>query len=605
MADGNPNLFYDAPLGAFPSHAGTIFRVFAPNALSLRILHGKTPELGRTLEADEVDDGLWEVGCEENLDHHFYAISVEPKFCHDLPANSFFRILDPYALACFDGQGTAIALDRASLPQISIPHTPPPMADCVILEGHLRDLLGLSQNRSCRPSYPAFNRWLRARDNYPLCLGINVLELQPLQEFDSIADVDYHWGYMPVNFFSPTRVYATDKRNGSQVWEFFDLVRECHGHGLSLVLDVVYNHVGNPNALLMLGGNYFFRLQKDGTFSNCSGCGNDLRTEAPMCRRLILDSLIYLLQTFDIDGFRFDLAELIDEATLRAIELTLREKKPNCLIIAEPWSFRGHGALALKETSWSYWNDDFRESVRHYVLGNSNREALQYFQAGCTSHLTRMPSQSINYTASHDDRTWIDQISSNGLFPLPEDLRRTRLMLAILFTCLGVPMLAQGQDFLHSKGGLGNTYRDAAVNLLDPERLEQFSAMHRYATNWIRLRRSPRGAPLRHRLPPEVDFFSHYPGDGSPSSLGTLYNANQRQGNVRLLFLINPDPGPTFFFLHNISNLEQFRLIADAIQFYGPETVRPLAIDHPLGPLACELWYDGPEDLPCQPLSPA
>ncbi|MDR3117027.1 MAG: hypothetical protein LBT98_00405 [Puniceicoccales bacterium] len=597
MADND--LFYGAPLGSFPSHGGTVFRVFAPNALSLRILWGKTPKLGQSLEARERDRGLWEAASGENLDHHFYSIAVEPRRSCGIPPEHFQRILDPYAIACYDGQGIAIVLDRATLPRIDVPHTPPPLADCVLLEGHLRDLLGLAADPGQRPGYAAFCRWLREPDNYLRRLGANVLELQPLQEFDSVDDGDYHWGYMPVNYFSPTRAYAGDKRSASQIWEFFDLVRACHGRGLSLVLDVVYNHVGSPNALRMLGGDYFFRLREDGSLSNCSGCGNDLRTEAPMARRLILDSLEHLLLVYDVDGFRIDLAELIDGKTLHAIELALREKKPNCLLIAEPWSFRGHGALALKETSWSYWNDDFRESIRRYVQGASSREALQYFQAGCTSHLTRLPWQSINYTASHDDRTWIDQISQNGLFPSADDLCRSRLMLAILFTCLGVPMLAQGQDFLHSKGGIGNTYDNAAANLLHPERLEQFFPLHRYVAHWIRLRRSACGAPLRHRLAPDPDFLRHFPGTGSPSALATLYNAQRGHGDGQLLFLVNPELVPISFPLSGLLHPEQFNPIADAWQFYGHGTGRSLFPGHVLGPLSCELWHRNLRVFPC------
>jgi pullulanase/glycogen debranching enzyme len=503
--------------------------------------------------------------------------------------------LDPYALAALSARGPGIAVDRSRLPQPTKRHVPIPIENLVILEGHLWDLLGLYPEKYDCPTYEIFRRWLSDPQSYLRQLGINALELQPLQEFDSREDTEYHWGYMPVNYFAPTRTYATDKAKGSQIFDFAAVVQACHDGGIQFISDVVYNHVGESNHLRMLGGDYFFRTNANGTLTNFSGCGNDLRTEAPMARRLILDSLKYWMQTYDVDGFRFDLAELIDSETLKCIETELRAVKNDIYLIAEPWSFRGHSALQLKPTTWSYWNDDFRNSIRNYVLDTGNRDALRYFLGGCTSHLTRVPTQSINYTASHDDRVWIDGITEtymqDGRYPRPNDLQRTRLMFAILFMSFGVPMVNEGQDFLRSKGGTSNTYKDGPKNRLSLDRLEQFQWLHAYVSQWIRFRLSPAGALLRQSKKPEEGFFQFFQTDDSESALGVLYNAGLTRGPQQLVFFINPDLHTVHFPLSNISP-DAFRLIADGYQFYEKNSLQRLSNPHPLGPLSCQLWIN-------------
>ncbi|MDR2664423.1 MAG: hypothetical protein LBB14_02765 [Puniceicoccales bacterium] len=592
MAHGE--LYYDVPLGAFPGEGGTLFRIFAPNAFQLSIRFGSGPGgPDGTLSAREIAEGLWEAATDRDLRNFSYAIAIEPKNRFAFSASDFAQILDPYGLACRGAGGPAIAVDRNALPRAEVAHGPAPLGDLVLLEGHLRDLLGLSSSGG-RATYGAFSRWLEEKNNYLLSLGINALELQPLQEMEGTDGDSYRWGYMPTNYFSPTWIYASNRADGSQIGEFAELIRSCHRRSLAFVLDVVYNHVGNPNALRLLGGDYYFRTCADGSLSNCSGCGNDLRTEAPMARRLILDSLEHLISTYGVDGFRFDLAELIDGETRRAIEERVRRIRPDAILIAEPWSFRGHCAYDMRESSWSCWNDDFRDSIRRYVLGQSGRDALHYFAAGCTGHLTRIALQSVNYTASHDDFCWIDGITENarrdGTEPTERDIRRSRLMFAILFTCLGVPMVAEGQDFLHSKGGQCNTYEDGERNLLRPERLVQFRDLHRQVAGWIRFRISEAGRPLRLPMAPPEGFFRYFPARDSSSATAILYNADGAGEGGRLLFLINPEEREVFFDLSGLPERGIFRLVTDGEHFVDADGAERIGDGRRLGPIGCELW---------------
>ena len=85
--------------------------------------------------------------------------------------------------------------------------------------------------------------------------------------------------------------------------------------------------------------------------TNHSGCGNDLRCESEPVKKLIIDSLVYWIEVFDVDGFRFDLGELLGLELLTEIENELKKIKPGILLFAEPWSFRGRLPAEMNETS--------------------------------------------------------------------------------------------------------------------------------------------------------------------------------------------------------------------------------------------------------------
>ena len=142
-----------------------------------------------------------------------------------------------------------------------------------------------------------------------------------------------------------------------------------HGRGMAVILDVVYNHVGEPAHLMEIDKLYYFEQDAEGNLANWSGCGNDLRAGAAMSKRLIIDSCAHMIEAYGVDGFRFDLAELLGVDVLKDVEKALKRVKPNVILIAEPWSFRGHIAGALRDTGFASWNDGFRNFVRDYVHG--------------------------------------------------------------------------------------------------------------------------------------------------------------------------------------------------------------------------------------------
>jgi pullulanase len=593
----------DRPLGASVREDTTVFRLFAPRASVVRVFifrHLDSPE-PKVERLSRLDHGVWEARYPANLHGWYYY------YCLDSLHRDAFghfdgkvRILDPYAVATVGPGGPGIIWDRERLKRDESPFQPPAWHDLVVLEAHIRDLLRYAPiplEDEERLGFTGLQKWVEAEGSYLHSLGINAVELQPVQQFGGYdARHGYHWGYMPVNFFAPESSYALVPELGSQVEEFQALVAAFHRQGIAVIMDVVYNHIGDPNPLLFIDKHYYFQLDESGNLTNWSGCGNDLRCDTPMGRRLIIDSLIHFIETYDIDGFRFDLAELIGVEVLKEIEAALKRVKPAIILIAEPWSFRGHIALALKSTGFASWNDGYREFLRDYVMGQGNQAGLRYFVAGSLDYLSAWPAQSVNYVESHDDLCWIDKITENphhrGDHPTANDRRRTHLMLAVLMCSLGIPMLSEGQDTLRTKRGMHNSYCAPEENAIDYHRLLVFSGSHEYFRRWIRFRLSEEGKLFRLESPPSHGYLRYF-GAARGSAMAVLFNADYSKGVHRLLLAINPHHETVHLTLEDIDPA-RWRQLADHERFdaRGLTSARFPCVGGrlELPALSCALW---------------
>ncbi|MFP4166137.1 MAG: alpha-amylase family glycosyl hydrolase [Opitutales bacterium] len=542
----------ELPLGALVEKERTVFRLFAPRAECVRVSYGRKPDgSDATMLTMKCVDGVtWEGVAPENLDGWFYSFRVEDGVWEGTSHfDKAFPVLDPYAKACMGCRGPGIIVAPERFEKVAEPFTAPAWHDLVILEGHVRDLVAhapVKLSEAERRGFAGLRKWIREESSYLREIGVNALELQPVQEFDNQSVEEYHWGYMPVNYFSPESSYALEPEKASQIEEFRDLVAECHAAGLAVIIDVVYNHVGEPNHLLFIDKYYYFHLDEANDLLNWSGCGNDLRCEAPMVRRLIVESLKHLVEAYDVDGFRFDLAELIGAEVLAEVEKELKAVKPSIILIAEPWSFRGDIREQLKPTGFASWNDGFRDFIAQYVRGAGARETIRYFLSGSPA-IARFAAQTINYTESHDDHCWLDRITEcaghDGIAPTPLDRRRTHLMAAVLFCSLGVPMLAEGQDFLRSKRGVSNTYQRGDLNALDENRRLAFSGTHEYFRGWIRFRLSEAGGALRYDGALTENYLQFF-FEEDTSAVLVIFNADNSRAAPPLLFGINPHDTP-------------------------------------------------------------
>lgn len=594
----------DLPLGAVVRDGHTVFRLFAPRARAVTLLLSEKTDaeptpypLARRTDADGAA-GVWETTLDHNLHGWFYWYTVDGVRTGPGLFDPTARVLDPYALATVGREGPGIVIDRQWLGRGDHQFTTPAWQDLVIAEAHVRDLAANAPVKATpeeRRGFTGLRKWVESPEFHLHRLGINCVELQPVQEFDNRTTEEYHWGYMTNSYFAPESSYALEPEKASGLRELQALVKAFHRRGMAVVLDVVYNHVGEPAHLMLVDRTYYFEQDADGKLANWSGCGNDLRARSAMARRLIIDSCLHLIEAYGVDGFRFDLAELLGVDVLRDIEAALKRVKPDVILIAEPWSFRGHIAGALRDTGWTSWNDGYRNFMRDFVRGGGSAATFEYYLKGSPWYWAKWPAQTVNYTESHDDRTWIDLITENpgfnGQVPTANDRRRTHLMAAILFASVGIPMIAAGQDFLRSKQGVNNTYQRGDLNALDYRQLYRHLGTHTYFAEWIAFRRSDVGKLLRLWARPSEGYFQAF---SAPNSTATavLYNADRSHGPQQLLFAVNPTVNDATISLGAVVPGEvRWRQLADQERFFSGHGVRqPVEAELFMPALSCGLW---------------
>ena len=197
-----------------------------------------------------------------------------------------------------------------------------PTEDLIIYELHVR---GFTQHSSSKVEHPGTFAGLLEKLPHLLELGVNVVELMPIFEFDEMQDyreIDgeklyNYWGYNSVSFFAPNTSYTSSKEYNREGNELKNLIQIFNQHGIEVYLDVVFNHTAEGNehgpffSFKGFDNNIYYLLTPDGHYYNFSGCGNSLNCNHPIVRQMILDCLRYWVNTYRINGFRFDLASIL------------------------------------------------------------------------------------------------------------------------------------------------------------------------------------------------------------------------------------------------------------------------------------------------------
>ena len=493
---GDP-FYSDQPLGALYSPESTTFRVFAPTATSVR-LNLYTAPLGgtaRRIELERNQDGTWEVTLSGDLERHYYTYSAsgsDPGFHPER------EVADPYSrcvTAC-DGrtlifQDQTPVADRPGFPQ----------QDAVIYEMHLRDFtidpdsgvqrrgkyLGLTEVGTTLSGHAEIKTGLDHLSE----LGINTVQIMPFSEFASDENNDgYGWGYDPALYQTPDGWYASERLDESRVREARQMVDALHKRGIRVVMDLVLNHTDDglrqrAGAFETLVPGYYYRRRPDGRYFDGAACGNEIRSEAPMVRRFLKDTVKLWVTEYKVDGFRFDLMGLMDRQT--ALELTqeLRQMDPDLLIYGEPWAagetpIEVLGKGSQKSRGFSVFNDNFRDALKGsvfqprdqgFIQNGRGEQSIRKGIAGSIDDFTDSPLETLNYVECHDNHTLWDrlQLSTADDPSIAEEDRRAmdRLAAAILFTSQGIPFLQSGQEMLRTKHGDDNSYnKPDAVNMI-------------------------------------------------------------------------------------------------------------------------------------------
>ncbi|MGI8430785.1 MAG: type I pullulanase, partial [Chthoniobacterales bacterium] len=508
------DLFYDADakLGASCTEDATTFRIFAPTAkaVSLALYDNATGEKGRHVEPlARESKGLWSTTVKGDLRGKFYTYLLEGP-----GLNPEHEILDPYATnsvaSSTRGRLTPLPAPAAGGPKVESP------TDLVIYEMHVRDFtidpnsgvqprglyLGWTESGTHLPSDPA----LKTALDHLSELGVTHVQLMPVQDFENDESRrDYNWGYITSDFFSPEGLFATQPNDDSRVREFKALVEALHARGIGVIMDVVFNHTSGKAPFFAIAPDYYYRHLPDGSLAAGSGVGNEFRSEAPMVRKLIIDSLKYWVTEYGIDGFRFDLMALIDQETMHEADRALREINPDIVLFGEPWT-GGDSPLVEKTDKDAMrqmepigaFNDDFRNALKGSPDGNDPGWIENGAHADALKDALRVtawfasPAQSINYMTCHDNLVLWDKLKA----AMPEASEPTleataKLGYLALLTAQGVPFFQGGEEFARSKGGNNNSYDSPdAVNQVDWSLKKKHLAMFRYVRDLIALRKA-------------------------------------------------------------------------------------------------------------------
>ena len=575
--------YSDKKLGSFIENGNTYFRLFTPNAVKVVLVTFNSVDdfhgIEHPMKPD--DNAVWEIVLNGEHPGMFYGFKVY---------HSHEELNDDKPL-CLDPYSKAVATYNTYMnPRKSVVYNAEynweddefirqDWRDLIIYEMHIRDI---TKHSSSGASFPGQYKGLTEKGipggiDYIKSLGVNTVELLPSQEFGNI-EIPYnksmagrvntwnpyernHWGYMTASYFAPEAYYTQqwDKlewntwmgENAAQVNEFKNMIKSFHKEGIAVIMDVVFNHISEYELgnLKQIDKEYYFRLDERGNFISESYCGNDLKTERPMVRRLIIDSIIYWMKEYHIDGFRFDLARLIDWQTVEDIIHEAKKINPDVVFIGEPWG-GGYDPQGFSIRGWAAWNDQIRNGIKgenpyngHGWIfgrwfGNNNIGRIRSYVNGTLAHdqhgLFHSKEHSVNYLESHDGYTLgdfirigtgeltQDQIIDNvekhvKLSPL--QLRLHKLAALFLFTSQGITMIQSGQEFARSKiiskdtdarenhkGILDhNSYnKDNETNYINYDHVEINKQLWFYYTGLIKLRNTY--SAFRHAAYENINF---------------------------------------------------------------------------------------------------
>ena len=488
-------------LGATWGPEKTQFRLWAPTADSVQICLYKTgdaeaDDLLETLDMTLDVQGTWVASKDSDLNGVYYTYLVDRD-------NKKVEVCDPYARTTGVNGNRAMVLDLTSTnPQgwdaDKDPNFDKEITDAVIYELHVRDLsmnensgiknkgkfLGLAETGTKNPD------GISTGLDHIKSLGVTHIHLLPVYDYgftdESLPLPQYNWGYDPVNFNAPEGSYATDATKGEvRVAEMKQMVKTLHDNGLSVVMDVVYNHVydGENFCFNQIVPGYFSRINSDGVWSSGSICGNDTASERNMVHKYIVDSVCYWADEYHIDGFRFDLVGLIDVDTINTITTEVKKKHPNVIFYGEGWDMPTELTkpceLTIQPNSpkvpdFSFFNDTIRDLLR----GNIQKDTAPGYIAGAPTAKEILnacfmgmpawaanPYQCINYVSCHDNHTLFDRIALTAPEASYADrIRMNRLGAAFSMLSQGVPFFHAGEEMLRTKpdgkGGFDeNSYR--------------------------------------------------------------------------------------------------------------------------------------------------
>ncbi len=443
-------------LGAMPHHQGCSFRIWAPHAKAIYVAGTFNHWAEHKCPMAQEGEGYWSVDVPEAK------IGDEYRYTLVNGEQTLSRI-DPWAREVTNSSGNAVIHDAAFDWGNDAAFAIPSLNELVIYELHIGTF--------ARETQDAPGTFASAIQKLPYLktLGINAIELLPIAEFAG----GISWGYNPAHPFAVESDYGGPK-------SFKELVKAAHAHGIAVIVDVVYNHLGPSDLDLW---------QFDGWHENNQGgifFYNDHRAKTPWgdtrpdysraeVRQYLRDNAMMWIDEYHVDGLRFDSANNIrnvqgnnnDPANdlpegwslMQWITSEVKAHKPMAFTIAE--DLQGNEFLTRKVDQQGagfdvQWEPQFLSIVRDAIAAfdDAHRD-LESIKESLLFNFNGDVFQRVIYTESHDD-------VAEGDVRIPEKIspgeagnwfakKRSTLGAVLTLTAPGIPMLFQGQEFLEDQ----------------------------------------------------------------------------------------------------------------------------------------------------------
>ena len=470
-------------MGAVPHAGGVAFRLWAPHAERVSVIGSFNDWDGDKHPMQAEENGCWyaDVAAAHVGDQYKFLLAT---------AQGALKRIDPYAREVTNSVGNAI-VHEPSFDWAGDDFHLAPWNELVIYELHVGTFNDEEDTRLAG-EFAAVS----ARLGHLKKLGVNAIQIMPVAQFAGARS----WGY------NPSHIFAVETDYGGPL-AFKRFVKRAHKHGIGVILDVVYNHLGPSDLDLW---------QFDGWSENDRGgiyFYNDERAQTPWgdtrpdfgrgeVRQYLLDNVWMWLEEYHLDGLRLDstinirtrygsgTADLPDGwSLLQAINSLVTQQFPGRITIAEDlqnnnWLTKEVGAGGAG--FGAQWDANFVHPIRQAVITPQDeqrslvaiRDALQY-------RYNDDAFDRVIYSESHDD-------VANGKARVPQEInprnptgwyarKRSTLAAAMVFTAPGIPMLFQGQEFLE-----GEWFRDTVP--VDWDQREEFHGILRLYRDLIRLR---------------------------------------------------------------------------------------------------------------------
>jgi isoamylase len=547
-----------APLGASCVPGGVNFSVYSRNASGVEVVFFNAEDDAQPARVIKIDPSsnrtyhYWHVFVPGIRPGQLYGYRVEGPFdsTRGLRFDAAKVLLDPYGravvvpknysrtAACREGDNSATTMKSVvvDLRPYDWEGDEPlhlPSSQTIIYEMHVR---GFTRHPASGVSEAARGTYAGVIEKIPYLqqLGINAVELMPVFQFDAQdappGRVNY-WGYSPVSFFALHAGYSSRRDPAGPIDEFRDMVKALHRAGIEVILDVVFNHTAEGDHLgptLSFRGidnsTYYILEQDRSRYTNYSGTGNTLNANHPIVRRLIVDSLRYWVEETHVDGFRFDLASILDRdesGNLMPSPPVLWDIESDPLLagsklIAEAWDAAGlYQVGSFIGDAWKEWNGRFRDDVRSFFRGDQGTVASiakrLLGSPDIYGHKDREAEVSVNFVTCHDGFTLNDLVSysqkhneANGEDnrdgandnrswncgvegptddPEVEMLRNRQVknFLTVTMLSLGLPMILMGDEARRTQAGNNNAYcQDNEYSWFDWTLVVKHADVHRF-----------------------------------------------------------------------------------------------------------------------------